>query len=71
MTTKQLAAEHRKMADESLYLWKSAHLTVAYICEKYHRSRALRMLKKQAKDCEKMAISSVFKGATNDLSGCR
>lgn len=69
MTLKQLADENRLSAKDSMYLWKSAHLTVEEVCRKTtSRQRVIARLRRLAKASKGMACSSVFKHAIRRMN---
>lgn len=71
MTTKQLSKEYRELANKSSGLWYGAYLHVVWILERYTRARAVARLLAEAKRCEKMSISCVYKCAANTLESKR
>jgi len=66
-TTKQIGEMFRKKAENQKYLWQSAYVAVAYICERYPRRQSQKILEKLARKHKAMASSSVFTRAANLL----
>lgn len=70
-TCREVATEYLESAKGFDNYWRCAFVRVAYVCRKYHKSRAIRKLKREAIAHEGMIIQSVFRGAINDLEGTR